>query len=169
MPQIAQIAATYASQIFWLLVVFGLIYFGIGKAMLPKIQSTVDARDGKIASDIAAAQAARAEADRTEEAYRSAMDAARASALKATQEAKAAAGREAETRVKARDVELNALADAAEQRIAASRRDALSSIEDVAAEAAQEIVARVSGVTVDRSEATTAVRAELGRTASAQA
>ena len=35
MPQIEQIAATYASQIFWLLVTFGILYFGIGKVMVP--------------------------------------------------------------------------------------------------------------------------------------
>ena len=34
MPQIAQILETYASQIFWLLIVFGLLYFGIAKGML---------------------------------------------------------------------------------------------------------------------------------------
>ena len=38
--------------------------------MLPKIQSTVDAREAQIADDLAAAEAARAEADETEEAYR---------------------------------------------------------------------------------------------------
>jgi F-type H+-transporting ATPase subunit b len=163
MPQIAQIAATYASQIFWLLITFGLIYFGIGKAMLPKIESTVEARDKKIADDLAAAHRARAEADGTEEAYRAAMDAARASAAKATQEAKAQAARDAEVRVKARDAELAEQHATAEARITASRRDALASIEDVAAEAAQDIVARVSGVTVDRAEAAGAVRAALAR------
>ena len=161
MPQIAQIAATYASQIFWLLITFGLIYFGIGKAMLPKIESTVEARDKKIADDLAAANRARAEADATEEAYRTAMDTARASALKVTQEAKAAATREAEVQVKARDAEFAVKSDAATARIAGSRRDALASIEDVAAEAAQDIVARISGVTVDRGEAANAVRNAL--------
>ena len=47
-----------------------LIYFGIGKAMLPKIQSTVEARDKRIADDLAAAEAARVAADETEAAYR---------------------------------------------------------------------------------------------------
>jgi len=60
MPQIAQIVDTYASQIFWLLIVFGLIYFGIGRSMLPKIESTVEARDARIASDLAAAASMRA-------------------------------------------------------------------------------------------------------------
>ncbi len=60
MPQINQLADVAYSQFFWLLLVLGLIYFGIGKAMLPKIQSTVAMRDQRIADDLAAAQAARA-------------------------------------------------------------------------------------------------------------
>ena len=55
MPQIEQIASTYASQIFWLLVTFGALYFFVGKLMVPKIQATVDARDTRVASDLAAA------------------------------------------------------------------------------------------------------------------
>ena len=49
MPQIDQIALVAYSQFFWLLLVLGLIYFGIGHAMLPKIQSTVDARAHNVA------------------------------------------------------------------------------------------------------------------------
>ena len=56
MPQISQILETYASQFFWLLIVFGLIYFTIGKGMLPKIEANMDARDRKIADDLAAAE-----------------------------------------------------------------------------------------------------------------
>jgi F-type H+-transporting ATPase subunit b len=161
MPQIAQIVDTYASQIFWLLIVFGLIYFGIGKSMLPKIEATVEARDAKIASDIAAAEAARAKADETEEAYRARMDAARAEAIKATQAAKAASAVEAEKRVKAADTELAAKAADADARIKAAQAEALAGIEDVAIEAAQEIVAKVSGATVARDEAAGAVKAAL--------
>ncbi|MEN9719093.1 MAG: hypothetical protein RIQ99_1971, partial [Pseudomonadota bacterium] len=49
MPQISQLAATYASQIFWLLVFFGFIFFVIGKGMVPKVMATVEARDKQIA------------------------------------------------------------------------------------------------------------------------
>ena len=58
MPQIEQIASTYASQIFWLLVTFGALYFFVGKLMVPKIQATVEARDQRIAADLQAAEAA---------------------------------------------------------------------------------------------------------------
>ena len=81
MPQISQLPVIFFSQLFWLLVVFGVIFFGIGRGMLPKIQSTVDAREKKIAEDLSQAQAARAGAEETEAAWRARMDAARAIAV----------------------------------------------------------------------------------------
>lgn len=161
MPQIAQIAATYASQIFWLLIVFGLIYFVIGKGMLPKIEATVDARDQKIASDLAAAEAARAKADETEAAYRARIEEARAAALKATQDAKSAGNAEAEKRVKAADAELATKTAEADAALKAAQAKALAEIENVAAEAAREIVAKVSGIEVETSAAEGAVKAAL--------
>jgi F-type H+-transporting ATPase subunit b len=161
MPQIAQIVDTYASQIFWLLIVFGLIYFGIGQSMLPKIEKTIEARDAKIAGDLAAAEAARAKADETEEGYRAKMVTARAEALKATQAAKAASAADAEKRVKAADAELAAKGAEADARIKSAQANALAGIEDVATEAAQEIVAKVSGAVVGRDDAAGAVKAAL--------
>ncbi|QYU67832.1 hypothetical protein J4558_23615 [Leptolyngbya sp. 15MV] len=70
MPQIAQLAETYASQIFWLLVFFGFVFLVVGRGMVPKVMATVAERDGQIAADLAAATAARAQADAEEEAWR---------------------------------------------------------------------------------------------------
>src|SRR3546814_2548724 len=67
MPQISQLAATYSSQIFWLLLIFGFVFFAIGLGMFPKVESTVDARDKRISDDLEAAKAASARADRSEE------------------------------------------------------------------------------------------------------
>jgi len=161
MPQIAQIAATYASQIFWLLITFGLIYFVIGKGMLPKIEATVDARDKKIADDLAAAQAARSKADDTEAKYRAKMDEARVAAMKTAADAKAASAIDSEKRVKAADVKLAEKAAAADAALKAAQARAIGEIESVAVEAAQEIVAKVSGITVDKPAASSAVKAAL--------
>ena len=70
MPQIAQLAETYSSQIFWLLVIFGFVFFVIGKGMVPKVMGTVELRDKQIGSDLAAAEAARNHANAEEEAWR---------------------------------------------------------------------------------------------------
>src|SRR5687768_11608402 len=99
MPQIEQLPFIFASQLFWLAVVFGIIFFGIGRGMLPKIQSTVELREKKIAEDLERAQAARAAAEETEEAWRARMDAARAEAARIAQEARQASARETEAKV----------------------------------------------------------------------
>ena len=161
MPQIAQIASTYAGQIFWLLIVFGLIYFGIGRAMLPKIEATVDARNAKVADDLAAAEAARVAADATEEAWRTKMAAAKAEAQAATAKAKAQAAVASEGRVKAADAVAAGHVAEAEASIATAARDALITIEAAAAEAAQEMVAKLSGARVTSDAAQAAVREAL--------
>ena len=83
MPQIAQLSETYASQIFWLLIIFGFIFFVIGNGMLPRVMATVEARDGQISADLAAAEAARRAADEAEIAWgqQSAAQRAQAQAL----------------------------------------------------------------------------------------
>jgi len=159
MPQLNQLADVAYSQFFWLLLVLALIYFGIGHAMLPKIQSTVDARDRRIADDLAAAQAARAEADAIETAYRARIDESRGEALKLAAAAKQASAQATEARIKAIDAEVGARVEAAETRIRAAAGAALGEIEGVAAEAAQDMVGRLAGLSVTRAEAAEAVKA----------
>ena len=163
MPQINQLALVAYSQFFWLLLVLALIYFGIGKAMVPKIQSTVEARDRKIADDLAAAQAARVAADETEAAYRARMDASRGEALKVAAAAKASSAQASEVRIRAANDEIGVKVAAAEARIRAAAAAALADIESVAAEAAQEMVQRLAGVSVSAGDAAKAVKGALLR------
>ncbi len=161
MPQIAQLSEIFASQLFWLILSFGLIYLIVGRGMLPKIEATVDQRDRRISEDLAAAERARAEADQREEAYRAQVEANRADALKVTQAAKQASALETEQRVKAADAEIGGRVETAEAEIRRAANAALADIEAVAAEAAQEMVAKLSGATVSREQAAAAVKAEL--------
>lgn len=161
MPQLSQIGEIYASQAFWLAIVFALIYFGIGKAMVPKIERVMEDRSARISGDLAAAQAARDTVRADEEAYARSLDASRAQALQVTGEAKARATAAAETRVKAADAEAEARATQAAERIATTKRSALVEIEAATADAVTEIVAKLSGVTVDRAVAEQKVKAEL--------
>jgi F-type H+-transporting ATPase subunit b len=161
MPQIAQIASTYASQFFWLFIVFGLIYFGIGRAMLPKIEATVDARDKRISEDLAEAERARARADEIDETNRTRTEKNRAEALKVTQAAKESAARDNEKKLAAADAATGERIAAAEARIREATTAALAEIEDVAAEAAQDMVTKLSGAAVSRDEAARAVKAAL--------
>ena len=163
MPQLDQLPLVAISQFFWLLVVLGLIYFGIGKAMLPKIQSTVDLRDKKIAEDLAAAEAARVAADQTEEAYRQRMDASRAEALKLTSAAKSEVAKAIEKKAARADAANQARLDKAHERIQAARQAAQAEIAAVAAEMTQDVAAKVAGLKVSKDEALKAVELETIR------
>lgn len=161
MPQISQLAATYASQIFWLLLTFGLVFVVVGLGMVPKIQGTVDRRDNAIAGDLAAAEAARAAADRAEEEWRGRENAIRAEAQKVIAEARARAAKSTEHVLGEANERIAAKLSAEEARIADASRAAMAEIEAVAAEAAQTIVTRLSGATVSGAEARDAVKAVL--------
>ncbi len=161
MPQIAQIGEIYASQLFWLAIFFGAIFVVIGLGMLPKIQSTVDARDAQIAADLEAARGARHAADSLEEGYRAEMDKSRAEAARLSAEAKASAAKATEQSVATADESIGGRLDAAMARIGEARNAALSEIEAVAAEATEQLVSRVSGLTIDPATVRAAVAKEL--------
>ena len=161
MPQITQLPLIFASQLFWLALVFGIIFFVIGRGMLPKIQSTVEAREKKIAEDLERAQAARAAAEQTEAAWRERMDAARAEAARIAQEAKQAGALETEAKVRKAADKINRKVEAAEGKIRDAVTSARAEIEAVAAEAAQDLVGRLTGIKVDQQAAAEAVKAEL--------
>jgi F-type H+-transporting ATPase subunit b len=161
MPQIEQLPAIFFSQLFWLAVVFGIIFFVIGRGMLPKVQSTVEAREKRIAEDLERAQAARAAAEETEEAWRERMDAARAEAAKLAQDAREESARQTEAKVNKAADRINLKVEAAEAKIRDAVEAARAEIESVAAEATQELVVRLTGLTVDKKDAAEAVKAEL--------
>ena len=160
MPQITQLSSIIFSQLFWLAIVFGIIFFGIGRGMLPKIQSTVDAREKKIGEDLERAQAARAEAEETEAAWRARMDQARAEAARLAQEAKQDSAKATEARVKKAVGKIGLKVDAASARVREAVEAARAEIESVAAEASREMVERLTGISVDKKEAGDAVKAE---------
>ena len=161
MPQLNQLPDIWWSQLFWLAIVFGLIFFVIGRGMLPKIQSTVDAREKKISDDLERAQAARSAAEETEAAWRARMDAARSEAAKVAEEARQKSARDTEAKVGKAAEKIALKVEAAEQQIREALGSARSEIEGVAAEITQEMVARLTGLKVDQKEAAEAVKAEM--------
>jgi len=158
MPQIVQLPVIFASQLFWLLLVFGIIYFVIGRGMVPKIQATVDERDNKIAADLAAAQAARDEAEATEAAYRERMEVSRGEAMQLAHTARQEGAKATEERLKVVDGEVGARIAEAEARIRAKVDAARGELEAVAAEAARDLVAKLTGAKVTDADARQAVK-----------
>ncbi len=161
MPQIEQLAATYSSQIFWLLITFGLVFFIVGRGMVPRVMNTVALRDDQIAGDLAAAQAARDEADAREADWRQRENENRAAAQALVGEAKLASGAETEAKLAVAQQRVDARLVEAEQRISGARDAAMQEIEAVASSAAQDITQRLAGIAVPPESAQAAVRRAL--------
>ena len=161
MPQIAQLGETYASQIFWILVIFGFVFFVIGRGMVPQVMATVALRDKQIGDDLAAAEAARKSAETEEESWRKREYDNRAQAQAIIATAKADAAKAAEGRLAEVGAKLDAQLAEADARIASARDAALGEIETVASEAASDIVSRLAGISVDAEAARAAVKEAL--------
>ncbi len=114
MPQFDQILATYASQIFWMLITFAILYFVIGKGMVSKIDANVDARERRIADDLVAAEQAKAEAEALGGAGEAGLAEARADVQAAAARARARAAKDSEARLAKADAEIGAIIAEAE-------------------------------------------------------
>ena len=163
MPQLEQLGLVYQSQLFWLVLVLAAIYFFVGHGIVPKVEDTVDKRDDTIAADLAEAERLRQEADATEEAWRARINAAHEAAHVLAHDAKDRSLRDAEKRVAAADKKLVAKADEAARALEEARQGALAEIEAMAAEAAREIVAKLTGEMVDDQAARAAVAGAMNR------
>lgn len=161
MPQIAQLAATYSSQIFWLLIFFGLTFFVVGRGMVPKVMDTVAQRDKQIADDLFAAERARKQADEEEASWRTRENANRSQAQSLIADARAKAAAATADRLAAAQAVIDGKLAEAENRISEACRSAAAEIEDVAADAAREIVSRVAGLSLDDAAVRPAVKENL--------
>jgi F-type H+-transporting ATPase subunit b len=158
MPQISQLADTYFSQIFWMLVFFGLTFLVVGRGMVPKVVSTMAERNQRIGQDLAAAEAARSAAEAEQESWNEAEAAQRASAHALIAEAKHKASLETQARLAETTARLEAQTSTAEARIIAARNAALGDFETVAAEIARDIAQRVAGLAISTDDARNAVK-----------
>jgi F-type H+-transporting ATPase subunit b len=153
--------ANFAPQIAWLALFFAILYFVIVRATVPRLARVIDEREGKVVGDIAAAEAAKANADRVHHGYEAEMTQAHAKAQAAVAEAKASATRDAEAKLGAANDALAAKADRATATLEASRKQAAQEIERIAGEAAADIVAMLIGTRPDDETAKAAARRAL--------
>jgi F-type H+-transporting ATPase subunit b len=136
--------STFAPQLFWLAVTFGVLYLVMARFALPKVMAALEGRKGRIEGDIGAAEAMRRESEALDQAYQAKLAEARASAsgmLKA-ERAKIEAGLAKRSQAFAADID--AKLAAAEKSIAAARTKGLAEAERVADEIACAIVAKLA-------------------------
>lgn len=155
----------FASQIFWLVIIFAGFYWIMSRKVLPRVSEVIDAREQRIAGDLEQAERLRTEAQAALVAYESAIEGARSEARRVVldaQERIKRRGAEVEASI-AR--ELEAKAREAEARIGAAKTEALSNVREIAVAAAGATVERLVGGEVDQGQVEAAVDAGMTRAA----
>jgi len=141
---------TYATQLVWLAITFGTLYYLMAKVALPKVGAVLDDRRQRIASDLEAADKAKQASEEAGAAYEEALASARAKAAalgKETQDRLAAQSAEERKRLEG---ELALRLEAAERTIGESRAEAMKNVRSIASEAASAIVERLTGQKADQ-------------------
>jgi F-type H+-transporting ATPase subunit b len=145
--------ATWPSQLFWLVVLFGAGYLVMAKIVTPRIGAVLEERRQTVDGDLEKARAASADAAKIRADYESDVETAR---IRAAEFAKQAA-MEATKKAEAADAKIaKKLAEkvgAAEVKLAEAKTSAMANLNDVAAEAAMAAVASLAGIKASSTQA----------------
>lgn len=150
--------ANFTSQIFWILVAFGVLYVFFSRRTLPEISSVLETRHAHIQSDLTSAEDLRREAEEVQESYEKILADARNKAARSFAQA--------EEKISARRVKeyqafqersAKALADK-EAALEKAKNEAIEQMNVLAAEIAREAAEKIIGVETDLKQAKTVVK-----------
>lgn len=136
---------TFPSQLLWLVITFGALYYFMSKKALPKVGAVIQERKARIAKDLDEATAMQQQADAAAAAHQKSLAEARAKAQSLAQAARDQLAAESDVRRKALEDELAAKFAAAEREIAETRAQAMANVGAIARDAAGAIVERLIG------------------------
>lgn len=152
-------SSTYASQLLWLAITFGLFYLFLQRVILPRISGIIDVRSGRIAQDLEQAARMKEEADAEIAAYEQELADAKAKANAIGQQARDGAKADAETERKQVEASLESKLAEAEARIALIKDAAMRDVGEIASDTAGAIVRELIGTEADKSAVAAAVAA----------
>lgn len=161
MPQLDFNNVLVTSQVVWMALIFGALYFLLSRWALPQVASVIDDRAARIATDLDTARGAKTEADAAVAEVHAATRRASTEAQAAIASAMAQAKAEAAEQARAANEQLDAQLGQAEARIAAARTAAMGALRDVATETASAVLARLTGQPADPAAISSAVGAVI--------
>ena len=159
MPQLD--FSTYAPQLIWLALTFGVLYLLMSRVALPRVAQALEARRDRIANDLDQAAQLQAETDAAIEGYETALAEARAKAHQIASETREELARETDALREKLEAELDQKLEAAEARIKQTKTEAMSNVRGIASDVATAVVAQLGVSGVDAAKIASAVDAEL--------
>ncbi len=138
-------STTFASQLLWLAITFGLLYLVMKRVALPRIGSILEERRDRIDGDIAEAERLQQKTDAAIASYEAALAEARANAHAIAEETRAKNRAVLDEKRKAVEEDLARKVSDAEARIADAKTAALGHVDEIATDIAQTVVAQLAG------------------------
>ncbi len=148
----------FASQIFWLLVAFAVLYYLFTRKGLPRVAEILEARQDRIAADLDQAARLRKEAEETLARYEAMIADAQSRAHESLRLAQERLSAEFARRQAELDRELGERIRSAEAGIEEARRRALAEVDEAAAEVVRAAAARLAGLKLTARETRAAVK-----------
>ena len=151
--------STWPSQIFWLVVIFGVGYMMMAKVVTPKIGTVLEDRRTRLNGDLDKAREASAEAAKIRAEYEADLEAARNDAAAFARQAAAEAAENAVAVEGKANKKLASKLSSAEKKLAKAKAEAMENLNTVATEAALDAVKELTGLKATKAQADKIVKA----------
>ena len=154
-------STTFASQLLWLAITFGLFYWIMKNVAIPRIAGILEDRRDRIAGDLAEANRLKDETDAAIAAYEQALADARSKAHGIAEETRSKLKAEQEARREKAESELAGKLSAAETHISSIKTEALSQIGDIAGDTTTALVEVLMGKAPTKADVTKALKTAM--------
>ena len=147
----------WASQAFWLILVFAVLYFSISKFYLPKIKNNLDDRENKIKDDIEDANKSKELSEKKLKEYDKILENAKKEVIKIQIESKAKLDKDIQEKKDKIEKEIEKELIQAQKEIIEIKRSSISDMQNISKEIAANIIENISGDKLNESSIKAAV------------
>ena len=141
-----QLDPTYwASQAFWLVLVFTILYISISKFYLPKIKDNLDNRENKIKEDLENANKFKEDSEAKLKEYDLILENAKKEILKIHFESKSILDKDIQLKKDSMEKEIEKEISKAQKEILELKKNSISSIQNISESIASNIIENISG------------------------
>ena len=147
----------WASQAFWLILVFTVLYFSISKFYLPKIKNNLDDRENRIKDDIEDAYRSKELSEIKLKEYEKILEDAKKEVIKIQIESKAKLDKDINAKKEKIEKEIEKELIQAQKEITELKKNSISDIHNISKEIASNIIENISGDKLNESSIKAAV------------
>ena len=141
-----QLDPTYwASQAFWLILTFTVLYISIAKLYLPKIKNNLDGRENKIKDDLDAANKFKDLSELKLKEYEKILENSKKEVIKIHLESKNKLDKDIQTKKNVMDKEIETEITKAQQEINELKKNSILDIQNISKDLASNIIENISG------------------------